>query len=198
MKTALPEVITSTEELDQALAVLGDLNAQEQCITAELDQKLAAVRDQYSAAYTVELMSGPVPMAEVKENLVNAIERYCDDHRSELLTGDKKSVELVHGVIGWRKKPDRVVELELTEEEEAKGILQYCRTLALKALEGAKKIFKCALLDVVRVKTEWNKSEILKRVNDRAITPAQLTKAGLSIERGDDHFYCEPKSEKRV
>lgn len=198
MKTL--DVIESVEQLDAALAVVGDLDAAKACANANLDQALAAVRDEHNRNFMCELDSGElIPIDEVRGQLVGQIEKYATKHRKELLTGDKKSVELNHGTIGWRKQKDKVEDIDLPEEEQAKGLLARClKAVANVATTLTLKLGKVLLTDLVQVKVTWSKPDVLKAFNEGKLTAAQLKKQGLEVVRGEDQFHCEPKSEKRA
>jgi hypothetical protein len=193
------ELIQSTEELDAALAELGELDAATARANAELDQALAEVRTEHDQLFKVKMKSGDlVPIVEVRQVLVQKIERYCDKNRKLLLPDDKKSVELNHGVVGYRKQRDKVEDLPQDDEDKAKGLLSKC----LKAVVDAAtmvtvKLGKCLVSDLVTVYVAWNKPYVLKAFNEGRLTAAQLKKQGLEVVRGADNFFCEPKSEKR-
>lgn len=194
------EMIESTEELDAALAVLGELDALVAVANANLDQAIAAVRTEHEANFQATLDSGEqLPISELRENLVGCIERYCEKHRKRLLTGDKKSLDLSHGVIGWRKKRDAVVDLVQSEEEKGKGLLAKAHKLMLAALAAIKLMLgKVTVASCMKVDLKWDRAQLLKAFNDKQITKAALAKQGLKVERGEDEFYCEAKSEKRT
>lgn len=193
---ALAYSVNSRDELDQALAALAELNAKETKINATLNHKLAEVRESYKDKFKVPVDGGEAELQDVRSTIVSAITTYCEEHRDQLLVDGKKSIELTHGKIGWRKGKDEVAELPQTEAEAAKGVLVYVLGVCQTALHGLKKIFtKLPLLDVIRIDIKWDKQQLLKRFDDKQITDSQLTKAGLSITRGVDKFYCEPKTE---
>lgn len=193
-------VITSSEELDSALAVLGDLKNAETKANAELDQALTKVRDEHAGKFKVELLSGElVPIEDVQKQLVTQIETYCNKHRKKLLTGEKKSVDLNHGVIGWRKAKDAVIDLPMTDDDKAKGLLHKCLSVMLAYLGTLTlKLGKLPISSLVSVKVTWCKGDILKAFDAKQVTAAALAKQGLEVTRGRDEFYCEPKSEKRA
>lgn len=191
--------IESDEELDMALAVLGDLDAEVLRAEADLDQALAETRRGFEDRFKVKLESDEmVTYAEVRSKLVDLVQEYCEINRRELLVGDKKSVDLVHGVIGWRKSRDAVAELELDEKAKKAGLLTKCyeQVVSLVATLAAK-LGKLPISNFITVKVTWNKSKVLEAVNDGKVTAAQLAKQGLEVQRGIDQFYCEPRSQKR-
>lgn len=195
----LPTIIDSPELLDNALAVLGELDATVNAAGAELDQALARVRDEFSPRFFMPVNGKEVPIKEIRENLVVVIQRYCDKHRKGLLQGDKKSAEFNHGVIGWRKQPDKVEDLPIDEDEKAKGLLAKCLKALLEvATKLTLKVGKCVLAELVAVKVTWSKPDVLRAYNGGNVTDKQLEKHGLQVVRGEDKFYCEPKSEKRA
>lgn len=193
--------ITSEQELDAALAVLGDLDATVAKANADLDQALSLVRDQYANRFTQKMPeSGDmVPIAELREQLVGHIKHYCEKHRKQLLVEDKKSVELNHGKVGWRKQPDSIELLKLDEETKGKTLLAKCKQALLSALGLLTlKLGKLAFAEYVNVKVEYRKDHVLKALDDKQVTTAALLKQGIVVHRGSDEFYCEPKSEKRA
>lgn len=198
-QAVLPTIIDSPEMLDNALAVLGDLDATVNAAGAELDQALARVRDEFSPRFFMLVNGQEVPIKELRENLVMLIQRYCVKHRKELLPGDKKSAQLSHGTIGFRKAKDKVEDLPQEDELKDKGLLARClKAVASVADTLTLKLGKVLLTSLVKVAVTWNKSEILKAFNEGKVTASQLEKQGLEVIRGEDEFYCEPKSEKRA
>ncbi|MES2791994.1 MAG: host-nuclease inhibitor Gam family protein [Planctomycetota bacterium] len=198
MKTI--DAIESTEELDAALAVVGDFDAAVAVANANLDQAIAAVRTEHEVHFKQALESGEaVPIVELRENLVGLIGRYCDKHRKTLLQGDKKSVDLNHGVIGWRKKRDAVVDLVVTEDDKAKGLLAKAYSLLVAAAAVLKLVLgKLPISNFLKVEVKWDKPQILKAFKEKKVTALALSKQGLEVQLGADEFYCEPKSEKRT
>lgn len=196
--------IESVEDLDAALAALGEMEAQEAKANADLDLALTKVRESFQDRYLVTLDDEEnAPLVTVRGHLKASVERYCETHRKQLLTGDKKSVNLKHGTIGWTKEKDSV---ELIEQLPAEGgeeqpkktnvVLDFAHGIAVKALNGIKKLFtRFPLLDVISVKIYWDKSQVLKKVNDKQITDKQLEAAGLKVVRGADKFYARPKAD---
>lgn len=202
----LPTIIESREHLDNALAVLGELDALTLTADADQDQALAATRDLFAHRYTLPIgepgeagKPTAVPISEVRENLVGQIERWCEKNRKQLLVDDNKSLQLSHGVIGWRKAKDVVEELEQDEETKAKGLLQRCVTAVLNAAAAlTMKLGKTPIASCLNITVSWKKAAVLGAFNDKHVTAAQLKKHGLQVVRGTDEFYCTPKSEKRA
>lgn len=202
----LPTTIESREHLDNALALMGDFDALVVTANADLDQALAAVRDQYAPRFTLPIgerdaAGNPtaVPIIELREIVAGMIERYCEKERKQLLTEDKKSLKLSHGIIGWRKGKDVVADLVQDEADKAKGLLQRCLTAVLAAVAGLTlKLGKLPIASCVNVTVTWKKAAVLSAFNDKHVTAAALKKQGLVVQRGTDEFYCDPKSEKRA
>jgi phage host-nuclease inhibitor protein Gam len=193
-------LIKTIEDLDQALCRLGELNATEAAITAELDNELAQVRERFADEFY--LPTGPDEsrlLSELRAEAQAAIKQYCEEHRDELLTGKVKSVQLTHGTIGWHDGKASIVELPLDEKAKAKGVLAKCLQAVASVVESlTHKIGKLPILDALRVKVEWDKVAIMKAVNANQISPAALKKAGLSLKEAGESFFAEPKTEAKT
>ncbi len=206
----LPTIIESDEQLDNALATKGELQGIVITANADLDQALQAVRDTFAPRFTLPVgekdsqgKHAPVNISEINENLDGLIERYCSKNKRRLLKGDAKSVKLLHGVIGWKKKRDALATLLLNEEEakalKEKGLLAKCLTLLQAACKALTLLLgKSPISSFVAVSVAWDKSALLDAYKQKLLTKAQLVKQGLEPVLGEDEFYCEYKSEKRT
>lgn len=195
--------IESVEDLDAALAALGEMDAQEATANADLDLELTKVRESFEPRYLVTFDEAEnQPLAVVRTDLTAAVERFCNAHRKELLTGKTKSVKLTHGTIGWDKVRDSVKVIEQPQSDgdqdvkKRTGILDYALGLAQKALSGVKRLFtRFPLLDVIRLEVHWDKVQILTLFKKKQITEKQLEKAGLAVVIGQEKFYATPKAD---
>jgi phage host-nuclease inhibitor protein Gam len=90
---ALP-VPASREEADRLLGDLGALQRELDHIDADLTATCAAAKLAASKA--------AAPIADEIRRRFSALGIWAEEHRSRLLEGDRKSVALGQGVIGWR------------------------------------------------------------------------------------------------
>lgn len=88
-----PKALQSWDEADQALARIGDLQRAAEATEAEMQEKISTIKK--SAAETVS------PIKREIEELGRQLAAFADTHRDEM--GKKKSRELNHGRMGFRK-----------------------------------------------------------------------------------------------
>lgn len=194
--------ITTVEELDLAIAAVGKLNGEETRITAELDRELQVVRDGYKNKYLVPSEQGTVPLSEARKAMLEEITAYCEEHREELLSGEKKSLELTHGTIGWTKQPDSI-QIKTPKAKKGKdgeqieqGLLAKLLALATTAITVAGSMLgKATAISLVRVKVDWDKPSIMKAYVAKQLPKTVMTKEGITVKAGQDQFYCDPKVE---
>jgi phage host-nuclease inhibitor protein Gam len=157
----------SLEEAQAAAHQYAQQSIEKDKITAEMNAKLAAVREKYQPS----LDECEVALKEPVETL----EAFAKENRK---SWDGKSVELGGCVIGFRTNPASVAK--------KKGITWD----AAVALFKSNKLLK----PFIRVKEDIDKAALLKeQTNDKIV--AQLDKVGVMFEQLEQ-FYVEPKKEK--
>jgi phage host-nuclease inhibitor protein Gam len=191
--------ITSVDQLNDALAAVGKLNGEEARLNAELDRQLAHVREQMKVEWLVPTEAGEVVLSVARQQMLDEIKAYCEEHRGELLTEEKKSLELTHGTIGWTKQPDSIDIVKPKGKKAETSLLTKLTNLATAAITKAKVMLgKSTALSLVRVKVDWDKVAIMKAVTSKQLTNATMAKEGIFLKQGQDQFYCEPKGEAVV
>ena len=172
-------VTTTIETRDDLEGVFGEYAVQVielDRLTVQMELEIAAVRKKYEE-----------PMAQRKatgDALFDDLQAYAVLHPE--VFGDKKSLELLHGTLGFRTCPPRVLQVPGVKVD---------HTLAAIAAQGM-------AAELIRTKRELDKDAVLARVaqaRDRgpeaaARTAAELAAVGLRVEQGE-LFYAEPKRE---
>lgn len=148
----------SVDDVNGGLAELAELNRKVK--TAELD--LNAQVDALKAA-TAEALS---PIEERKKELEGALLHYAATHPEHFT--DKRSLELTHGLLGWRKSTKLVTASKTTWEQ----------------VLGNLKSFEFS--EAIRTKLEVDK-EVLAQWPDN-----KLALVGVA-RKEDDAFWYEPK-----
>jgi phage host-nuclease inhibitor protein Gam len=165
------KLITETISLEDAESIFAEYaaaDAQEQKITAQMDIAITKIREKYQD----ELAA----LAEQKKSAFERLQHFALNS-PELFT-NRKSIELMHGKLGFRTG-----------------------TPSLKTLKGftwnsALNLVKEFLPDFVRIKEEVDKESLLARREDPDIS-SRLSKCGLRIEQAET-FFVEPKKEEAV
>jgi phage host-nuclease inhibitor protein Gam len=145
-------------------------------LTAQMELEIAAVRQRYEAALAA--------CKEVGDALFADLNAYAVLNPG--LFGERRSVELLHGTMGFRTCPPKVLQVPGVKAE---------HTLAALAAKNL-------AAELVRVKRELDKDAVLARVaaarergpEAQAAAEAELAAVGLRVERSEV-FYCEPKRE---
>jgi phage host-nuclease inhibitor protein Gam len=153
---------------DDAERPVGEISAatnRQREINAEIDTAIIAARK----AHESELSD----LSEAIKEKSNLVQAWADDNHGEF--GNRKSIELAHGVIGYRMGTPKV------------------KTLAGFTFDRVlEKIAELHLVQWIRTKKEVDKEQIL---NDHArgeIAPGTLRDVGVKIVQ-DETFFIEPK-----
>lgn len=142
--------------------------AKKDSLTAKMNEKLAAIREQYEPEIT--------SLNEQMQEPVEVLESYAIANRDEW--GEKKSIELASCVIGFRTSPPKL--------EKKKGVTwDYIVTLM-----KTNRLLK----PFVRVKEDVDKAALLKLQADEKMVK-QMNTLGITIEQ-DENFYVDTKKEK--
>lgn len=154
------------EKAEDAFADYADADARQQSITAKMDVAMTQIREKYAD----ELKE----LQDRKELAFEKMQAYASDHRDEW--GKKKSVELAHGIIGFRTGPPKL------------------KTLKGYTWESVKNLLESFLPDYVRSVKEPAKDKLLA---DREVPEVSslFTKCGIMVDQ-DETFFVELKKEE--
>ena len=163
------------EAADEAFATYAKAEAQSAKITADIELQCAKIREKYAAQLTA--------LTTEKEAAFATLQAFALENKAELFTR-KKSLEMSHGIIGFRTGTPKLKTL--------KGF-----TWA-SVLELAKEF----LPGYVRTSEEVAKDRLLadrdaKLTIDGTEVPMvdRMAKCGVQVVQ-DEAFYVEPKSEE--
>lgn len=169
MKKQKGPVLKTREDVEQCVGVLAELTIQRMGIEATLNDELKAVRDRYQEELTNLGQDADAEFRMLKE--------WAEAHPEEFK--ERKSLELTHGVIGFRTG-----------------------TPAVRFLKGWTETMVLAVLDI---QAEWRKRYIrqIVEVNKQALIEDRdglgadkLNAFGLKITQSET-FYCEPTIEPK-
>ena len=158
-------VIGVREDLEQAVNDYAMKAAVARGLGAELDVELGKVRERYADRIAV--------ITDAMEPLAEAIEEWAVLHPEEF--GDKKSLELVAGKIGFRTTPPSVKTLRGVREESA-----------------VERVAKSEhVVAYIRDVQEINREAILADYAAGNVTDDELKNLGLRIHKTET-FYIDP------
>lgn len=163
------KVLTGTIDkaaAEEAFAEYAKADARMHEITAKMDIETTRIRDKYSGELT--------KLQATKEEAFDKIQSYAENNRNDF--GGKKSLELMHGIIGFRTGTPKL--------KTRKGF----------TWESVKNLLKEFLPSYVRVVEEPAKDRLL---SDRDVPEIQskFEKCGIYVDQ-DETFFVEPKKEK--
>jgi len=164
IKVLVPEVKTR-EEMERVLGEIAKWKNFETITTALMNQRITEVRTEYEAQLA--------DASDKLKALVTAAKQWADTNPGEF--EKRKSVELVHGTVGYRTGMPKV---------EPKGKLTW--KIVLERIKSLGKPMK----DFIRTKEEVDKDLIL--ANRANLFPADLDNMGVEIVQ-DEVFYVDPK-----
>ena len=156
----------STEQMEAAFSDYAIADAKLQKINATIDVQVTNIRDKYADDIT--------KLTEAKEKAFDVMQAFALENRDELFA-KKKSMESVHGVLGFRTG-----------------------TPKLKLLKGftwgaVVKLLKEFFPAYVRITEEPAKDKLLADREDEGATD-MFKKIGICVTQ-DETFYVEPKKE---
>lgn len=156
----------STEDMEAAFTEFATCDAKLQKINATMDVEITRIREKYADQVTA--------LGERKDKAFDIIQAFAMDNKDELFS-KKKSMETVHGTIGFRTGTPKLKLL--------KGFTWGAVTNMLKEF----------MPGYVRVSEEPAKDKLLAdRDNDEV--SALLPKVGICVVQ-DETFFVEPKKE---
>lgn len=169
-KTRQKKVIiqgVTREQAEDAFGAYASADAQQQKITAILDKKFAEIREKW--ADEIQKLN------ETKEDNFAVMQAYALENKDNLFI-KKKSMEMVHGVIGFRIGTPKLKTL--------KGFTWGAVTNLLKEF----------LPGYVRVSEEPAKDKLLADREDEVVAK-MMPKVGIYVDQ-DETFFVEPKKEE--
>lgn len=151
---------------EEAFATYAKADAQSAKITAEIELACAKIREKY-AGKLAELEGE-------KEKAFDTLQAFAVENQPELFS-KKKSLEMVHGVIGFRTGTPKL------------------KTLKGFTWASALNLVKEFLPQFIRTTEEVAKDKLLA---DRAVDGMEeaMAKCGIRVDQ-DETFYVEPKKE---
>lgn len=155
-------------DAEEAFAAFSIADAKAAKINANIDLQFSKIREKYSTELT--------ELNDEKEEAFEKLQNYAENNRDEF--GNKKSLELTHGIIGFRTG-----------------------TPKLKLLKGftwnsVTNLLKNFLPTYVRVEEEPAKDRLLSD-RDAPEVAAKLKDCGICVAQ-DESFYVEPKKEMEL
>lgn len=155
------------EAADEAFAVYAKAAAQGAKITADIELQCARIREKH-AGRLAELEGE-------KEKAFDTLQAYAVENQAELFAR-KKSLEMAHGVIGFRTGTPKL------------------KTLKGFTWAGALQLVKEFLPGYIRQTEEIAKDKLLAD-RDMEDMAGRMARCGISVSQ-DETFYVEPKKEE--
>lgn len=150
-------IFTSTEEVNDALRDLCDIQARVATREAELQQAITALREEADTDLAEDLAT----RAQLEKN----IEEYCTYYRADVFPKDSKSLNLAHGKVDFRQHPPAVV------------VSKKKRMTVDAVLENIRQLFGKKADTYIRTKEELNKEVLV------TLEVPTLDQLGLELQR---------------
>lgn len=157
--------VTTREEAEAAFGQFNRCTAELEALQGRLNSELTTAKEKYEAE---------IAQIQVEQDgHLTTIHRWAEANKQEF--GEKRSVEFIHGLVGYRKGNHKVV-----------------TTIGFK-LENVIAKLKKHLPQYIRKKEEIDKESLLAHRDDAAVKE-HLQNCGLRVVQ-DETFYIEPKLE---
>lgn len=157
----------SQEEMEQAFAEYAKADARQQKIQADMDVQMTKIREKWQEELS--------KLQEAKDKAFDVMQAFATENRAELFS-KKKSMDTVHGTIGFRLGTPKLKNL--------KGFTWASVTNLLKEFLPA----------YVRVKEEPDKDKLLADRESEDVYPL-FEKVGVAVVQ-EETFFVEPKKEE--
>jgi phage host-nuclease inhibitor protein Gam len=165
----LPSTIISRTRAEELLGEIASLKVDDRTLKTQMDRELTEVRDRYTGSIvTLE--------KQIEEKTV-LLESWAAANPAEFPKG-RKSLELLHGVLGYR-----------TGTPKLKLLGRRTWELVLEAMRGT------PLRGLIRTKEEVNKEGILAGYAQNTIRDADLAEIGVKVVQ-DETFFVEVRLEE--
>lgn len=163
-KVLLPTNITR-EEAETAFASFAEADAKQQIISATMDRAITKIRDKHADELST--------LTERKQEAFEVLQVWAENNRDDF--GKKKSIDLTHGVVGFRTGTPKL--------KTRKGF----------TWESCLQLVKTFMPTYIRTKEEIAKDALLADRNTPEIA-AQFNQIGVMVDQ-DETFFVEPKKE---
>lgn len=169
----------SKEAAEEAFATYAKANAERAKITAEIELKCAQIREKHQDRLS--------QLQATQDEAFDTLQAYATENQPELFS-KKKSLEMVHGTIGFRTGTPKL------------------KTLKGFTWASALQLVKEFLPTFIRITEEIDKSRLLSERDSEALRLGELpgegvplrevmAKCGISVVQ-DETFFVEPKKEE--
>lgn len=162
-----PNAPQTLEDVERLMGELALKDARRRALTAKMDEQLKAIRDRYAA----DLDALDAAQKALEEELAS----WAELHKESF--GERRSLVLTHGTIGWRLGNPAI---RLRPRVKAEQALQ---------------MVKDRLPQYVRTSEELDKSALLAAFSGKALSAEDLAACGLRVAQ-TERFYVEPKTEE--
>lgn len=163
----LPTTIITRSRAEEILGEIAILKLEERDNKNALDRELTAARERYEEPLTI--------LGKQIEEKTAILERWADQNPEEFPRG-RKSIEMMHGLLGYRTGTPK---LKLSRGSSWDAALEIVKVIA-------------KFNPFVRTKEEVNKEAILAASSQGHITEAELKQIGVKVVQ-DEAFFVEPK-----
>ena len=164
----LPQTILTRLRAEEILGEIATLKLEERDQKNAMDRALTSVREQFEAPLD--------SLAKQIGDKTALLETWASANPDEF-PRNRKSIEMLHGVIGYRTGTPKLVKL-------AKWTWD-------RVLE---KLQELDLLAFIRVKSEVNREALIAAVGEGRLLSAEARQLGVQVVQ-DESFFVEPKLE---
>lgn len=160
--------LTTREDAEKALHDVRKATISKNSLQLEIEREKQKIDERYRDR--LEALSATIT------NSVSDLERWASENQPEF--GDRKSLAMTHGTIGWRTGMHKLVKTVRTKWDDLVDKVE----VALGAF-------------AVRVAREVNKEAIIDGYKSGTVTLEQLSRAGLLVNQ-DETFFVDPRLEE--
>ena len=164
-RPARPVITTRSEAEHMAADCAARINSRK-ALEVQMDNELAAIKDRYKEAIG--------EANEAIDRMSADLQQWAESHSAEF--GKRRSLDLVHAVIGFRIHPPKLKPL-------AKWTWQKVKDALCSQEWGAA---------YLRVKEDVDKDNILRDISSGTLSPDELSAIGVRVVQ-EEQFFVNPK-----
>jgi phage host-nuclease inhibitor protein Gam len=161
----LPSTIITRSRAEELLGEIASLKLEEREQKNALDRELTTARERFESPLTV--------LGKQIEEKTALLESWAAANPAEF-PKNRKSIELLHGVLGYRTGTPKL------------------KTLAKWTWDRVLEKLKDVLPDFVRTKEEVNREALISAIGEGRLTPDDARQLGVQVVQ-EESFYVEPR-----
>lgn len=186
--------VDDRDGLEAALRELAKIDDQEHAAATEHRLHVEALTRQFQQRLVIQRDGKEVSIADWRNEVRRAAQLFCSVHKVDLLPKDAKSVQLMHGRVGWKKQPDTLQPVNVERPKGNQALLDKILAKLVEAVGALTFFKKSRVIDCYKFLPSVDKAAVLKFLKSKQLSVAEVKNIGFVLQEGSDDFFIEPKA----